>query len=397
MLAGDRDFWRGRQAGNELRDERKVTGVGTGGRGFDFRCTGCGSAHPASILDLESECCRLPFRVEYSAPPSSVAPRLPLSSGSRRVTLGEGPTPLVELTRTARALGLGRLWAKLEFQSPTGSFKDRGSAVLASAAVEAGVAEFVEDSSGNAGASIAAYAAAAGLKAHVFVPASAARGKLDQISIFGAVLHPVEGPRQAATDAALKFALAMALPYMSHNLSPYFSEGMKSFAYEIAGSAAAGVGHLLVPVGNGSLLIGAFRGFEEVGLAGGYGSPPRLHAVQAMGVQPIVVALAGAPARDVAPTIASGIAVSRPPRLKQVVEAVRATGGSGVAVVDEAILAWQRRLASTEGIFCEATSTAALAGLEALIERGDIGRGADVLVPITGSGLKEPLKEPLNR
>lgn len=308
------------------------------------------------------------------------------------MTLGEGQTPLVELNKTAQRLGLGRLWAKLEFQSPTGSFKDRGSAVLASAAVEAGVTEFVEDSSGNAGASIAAYAAAGGLKAHVFVPASAARGKLDQISVFGAILHPVEGPRQAATDAARKFALAKALPYLSHNLSPYFSEGMKSFAYEIAGSAAVRVEHVLVPVGNGSLLVGAFRGFEELALAGKkHGSPPRLHAVQAMGVQPIVLALAGAPARDPTPTIASGIAVSRPPRLKQVVEAVRATGGSGVAVGDEAILAWQRRLAATEGIFCEATSAAALAGLEALIDRGDVSRGAEVLVPVTGSGLKEPL------
>jgi threonine synthase len=316
---------------------------------------------------------------------------LPLASGLPRVTLGEGHTPLVGLNKTAQLLGLGRLWAKLELQSPTGSFKDRGSAVLASAAIEAGVTEFVEDSSGNAGASIAAYAAAAGLKAHVFVPASAARGKLDQISVFGAVLHPVEGPRQAATDAARKFAWDRALPYMSHNLSPYFSEGMKSFAYEIARSAAAGVGHVIIPVGNGSLLVGAFRGFEELALASEPGSPPRLHAVQAMGVQPIALALAGAPARDPAPTIATGIAVSRPPRLKQVVDAVRVTGGSGVAVGDGTILAWQRRLAATEGIFCEATSAAALAGLEALIDRGDIGRGAEVLVPMTGSGLKELL------
>ncbi|MBI2966160.1 MAG: pyridoxal-phosphate dependent enzyme [Chloroflexi bacterium] len=364
----------------------------TGGAAFDFRCIGCGSAHPASILALESACCRLPFRVEYSTPPSSEAPRLPLATGSTRVTLGEGRTPLVEIKKTAAALGLGRLWAKLEFQSATGSFKDRGSAVLASAAIEAGVAEFVEDSSGNAGASIAAYAAAAGLKAHVFVPASAARGKLDQISIFGAALHPVEGPRQAATEAARKFATDRALPYLSHNLSPYFSEGMKSFAYEIAGSAAAGSEHVIVPVGNGSLLVGAFRGFEELGMAGGRAVLPRLHAVQAMGVRPIVLALAGAPASEPMPTIANGIAVSRPPRLKQVVDAVRASDGSGVAVGDEAILAWQRRLAATEGIFCEATSAAVLAGLETLIYRGTIGRGAEVLVPITGSGLKEPVR-----
>src|SRR5690606_4078479 len=138
--------------------------------------------------------------------------------------------PVVSLERTADALGLGALLAKLEFMTPTGSFKDRGSAVLVSVAKLEGISEFVEDSSGNAGASLSAYAAAAGMKAHVFVPATAARGKLDQIRIFGAELHAVDGPRQAATDAAEAFVAQRGLPYLSHNLSPFFSEGMKAVA-----------------------------------------------------------------------------------------------------------------------------------------------------------------------
>lgn len=393
---------------------------------FSFACIGCGSSVAASIHDLESRCCGLPFEVRYSGPASTRQPRLPLAFGGARVTLGEGYTPVLELKKSGRAIGVERLWAKLENVAPTGSFKDRGSAVLVSAALQSGIAEFVEDSSGNAGASLAAYAAAGGLKAHVFVPASAAQGKLDQISVFGAALHPVGGARQAATDAARRFAADRSLPYMSHNLSPYFTEGMKSVAYEVAASEAAEASDIVFPVGNGSLLVGAHRGFIELaeaggaaarpagaggagsrGAAGGNGwatsGMPRLHAVQATAVQPVVRALAGSPSRQPPlpsapaprpplPTVASGIAVSHPPRLRQVVAAVTATGGRGVAVADADILRWQRRLAAAEGIFCEATSAAAFAGLEALVRAGHIPASARVLVPVTGSGLKEPLR-----
>lgn len=360
------------------------------GNGFAFRCIRCGSGAPASVFNLHSDCCQLPFEVEYSARPDGKSPRLPLRYGRPGVSLGEGDTPLVELKKLAPAIGIRGLWAKLEFQAPTGSFKDRGSAVLISAAVEAGVREFVEDSSGNAGASLSAYAAAADLKAHVFVPASAARGKLDQIAVFGATLHPVEGPRQAATDAARTFAAERGLPYLSHNLSPYFGEGMKAFAFEIA-EVASTIDHILFPVGNGSLLVGAERGFQELREAGRVAHVPQLHAVQADGVQPLLALLMRKPSPQVRPTVASGIAVSSPPRGLQVVAAVQRTGGTGVAVTDSAILEWRRRLAATEGIFCEATSAAALAGLEQLVRAGRIGASDGVLLPITGSGLKEPL------
>jgi len=359
-------------------------------RAFSFRCIRCGAGAPASVFNLFSKCCQLPFEIEYRDPAAAASPRLPLNKGHVSVSLGEGNTPVIELKKIGALLGLGKLWAKLEYQAPTGSFKDRGSAVLVSAAVEAGVREFVEDSSGNAGASLSAYAAAAGLKAHVFVPASAARGKLDQIAVFGATLHPVEGPRQAATDAARRFAEAERLPYLSHNLSPYFGEGMKGFAFEIA-ELPGPIDQILFPVGNGSLLVGAARGFGELTEAGKLARIPQLHAVQAEGVRPLLALLLGGPAAEIRPTVASGIAVSNPPRASQVVAAVRRTGGTGVAVADGAILEWRRRLAATEGIFCEATSAAALAGLEQLVRNGHIGPSDRVLLPITGSGLKEPL------
>ena len=360
---------------------------------FHLRCLGCAVERPATVRDLSCPTCGGLFDIEYDFPPSAEAPRLPFTRPEERVRLGEGNTPVVELRRLGGELGLGRLWAKLEQVSPTGSFKDRGSTVLISVAREHGVTEFVEDSSGNAGASLSAYAAAAGMKAHVFAPASASAGKLQQISIFGAQLHTVEGPRQAATDAARAFVKERGLVYLSHNYSPFFAEGMKAFSYEVAASPAAGARHIVIPVGNGSLLIGARKGFDELLSAGQVKTPPRLHCVQAAQVRPIVAVLNGEDwlSDQAGKTVASGISVARPPRLEQAVDAVRDTGGKGVAVDDTAIIAWLRRLARTEGLFCEPTSAAAFAGLEKLVTDGAIRQGEDVLVPVTGSGLKEPL------
>ncbi len=359
--------------------------------GYELECLDCGEHRGPTLRELRCASCGGLFRVAYVEPPTGGAPRLPLTDPAARVTLGEGHTPLVELRRMARALDLRRLWAKLEYHAPTGSFKDRGSSTLISAAVEHGIKEFIEDSSGNAGASLAAYAAAAGITAHVFAPASAPVGKLRQIEVYGAALHTVEGPRHAATEAAQSFALERGIPYMSHSHSAFFSEGMKAFAYELAASDAASARHIVFPVGNGSLLIGTRSGYDELRQAGVTAAAPGLHCVQAEAVRPIEAALAGREwAFDPsAATVAGGIAVSDPPRLSQVVDAVRATGGAATTVSDDTVLAWQRRLGTEQGVFCEATSAAAFAGLERLVAEGAIPRGAEVVVPVTGSGLKE--------
>ncbi len=359
-----------------------------------LRCLDCSASEAPSVCDLYCAQCGGLFEVEYFDPPDGARPRLPMDDGSRANTLGEGDTPLVSLGRTAEELGLGALWAKFEFMAPTGSFKDRGSAILSTMGRDLGVTEFVEDSSGNAGASLSAYAAAAGIKAHVFAPASAATGKLDQIQVFGASLHKIEGPRQAATDAAEAFVADRKLVYMSHNLSPYFSEGMKAASYELVETLGDELEHVVLPVGNGSLLIGMVRGYQELLEAGSIGQIPRFHGVQTHAVRPVVAALNGEnwSHDDIQPTRASGIAVSKPPRLTEMVEAIQLTNGTGVAVSEDSLTAWQQRLASSEGIFAEITSACAFAGLEKLTGIGVIGRGATVCVPITGSGLKEPLR-----
>jgi threonine synthase len=323
---------------------------------------------------------------------SDVEARTPLHDPTSAVTLSEGDTPCVELTAAAGLMGLRRLVGKLEFLSPTGSFKDRGTTVMMSVARELGVRELVEDSSGNAGASVSAYAARAGIKAHIFAPAGAPAAKLRQIAAYGAEVHSIEGPRDAATDAAVAYHTEHGLVYASHALSPFFLEGTKTFAYEIARQLEGGLpDHIVFPVGNGGLYLGAWKGFDELRSAGLIGRVPRLHCVQSRTVMPLVAAHHGEewlPSGDTV-TVAGGIAVGAPARRDQVLSVLRATSGAAVAVDDPDILRWQSELAERDGIYAEATSAAALAGLERLVLTGVVGADEMVLVPITGTGLKD--------
>ena len=316
----------------------------------------------------------------------------PVQADSSWVSLGEGNTPCVELPALGRVLGLQRLYAKLEFLNPTGSFKDRGTAIMMSVAREQGVTEVVEDSSGNAGASVAAYAARAGIKAHVFVPANAPPSKIQQIKVYDAEVHAIIGPREAATEEAIAYYTERGLVYASHILSPYFLEGTKTLSYEVTRQMADGLpDHVVMPVGNGSLFIGAWKGLEELQDAGQVSQMPRFHCIQARSVMPIVAAYAG---NDWTPepgatTVAGGIPVAAPPRKQQIMKVLRASKGTALAVEEKEILRWQKLLAEEEGIFVEPTSAVAFAGLEHLVRHGDVQSADSVLVPVTGSGLKD--------
>ena len=351
---------------------------------FELVCASCNAA--ASLPSVRNVYCGCGgiYDIVYSDASDAIT-RLPLAGDGLCVDLGQGGTPLVRLEELTAELGFRELAAKLEFCSPTGSFKDRGSAVLVSAAKEEAVDEFVEDSSGNAGASMSAYAARAGMRAHIFAPSSAAQGKLDQIRVFGAELHLIDGPRQAATDAAAEFAEQEGIPYLSHALSPWFAEGVKAMVAEI-GDLGFAATDIVAPAGNGALMIGSYAGYAD-------SERPRIHCVQSEAVQPLLRAIRGEKwdAGEARSTVASGISVSMPPRAKQAAKAVVESGGTGVAVSDEAMMSWRDRLASEAGIFCEVTSAAALAGLEELVGNGLIGDGARVVVVVTGSGLKEAL------
>jgi len=363
-----------------------------------LKCTACGNLHDSSMDTIQCPDCGEPVDVRYGPNRQTgdhtwagVPIPMPYHQTGQSVTLGEGNTPVVAVNWVAGEVGIQNVDAKLEYMNPTGSFKDRGTAVMMSVAKELGVTEVVEDSSGNAGASVSAYAGRAGIIAHVFAPANAPEAKLQQIKVYGAQTHSIEGPREATTQAAIDYYQQRGLVYASHNLSPYFLEGTKTFAYELAASPAGVPDHVIIPVGNGALFIGAWKGFQELLAVGRIDKTPKMHAIQADGVMPVAAAFAGKPwtLEDSRPTIAGGISVATPPRKQQVLDILSASRGQSIAVDDTSIVWWQKAMASKEGIYCEPTSAAAFAGLQILAEHGHISREDRALVAVTGFGLKD--------
>ena len=343
-----------------------------------------------------------------------------------RVTLGEGMTPLVDADRstaTNAASGDGEASGdsgspprdasfKLEYVFPTGSFKDRGATATLTRARELGVERVVEDSSGNAGAAIATYAARAGIAAEIYVPAGVKESKLRAIRRAGADPVRVEGSRQDVTDACVAALTAGGsdhasdreddaerwsdgVPteawYASHAWNPAFFEGTATIAYETALQRDwHAPDAVVVPLGHGTLFLGAYRGFRRLERAGWIDAVPRLYGAQAAGVAPIVRALHGPEAADPAGTVneaADGIQIAEPVRDREIREAIDATGGDALAVTEAAATRELDRLHAA-GFYTEPTCAVAPAALRTLRERGEIGRNEDVVVPLTGSGLK---------
>lgn len=301
------------------------------------------------------------------------------------VSLGEGSTPLV----SARLDGFP-VELKLDYLCPTGSYKDRGSSVMLSKLKEWGVGEIIEDSSGNAGASIAAYAALAGIRANIYVPESTSVGKAAQIQSYGASLIKVKGSREDTARAA--WDAADRVFYASHNWSPYFLAGMKTAAYELAEQCLwEPPGWVLTPAGGGGLLVGLYLGFLDLLNAGLIAWIPRLAAVQSAGCDPIYRAWeAGAMEISEAvkkPTAAEGISVAKPVRDKAILQAIRDSGGLATTVTDEAVWSTLEKL-GRQGIYVEPTAAAAPAALAPLRASGVIGATERVAIILTGSGLK---------
>ena len=306
-------------------------------------------------------------------------------SGPPRVSLGEGWTPLLQIDWDG-----ARIHFKLESQMPTGSFKDRGTAVMLNHLLEVGVGPIHEDSSGNAGASIATYAAAAGIPCRIYVPASAPRAKLVQIAAAGADVRPIPGTRQDVTEAAL--AAVDESFYASHNWQPFFIEGTKTLAFELWEQLGFRVpDNILVPTGYGSNILGLERGFDELERDGEIAVRPRLFAVQAANCAAFAAAWSAGADRFVPfpaqPTIADGIATPKPVRVAEVLAALRRSRGGVVAVAEEQIamaLAALGRL----GLFVEPTAATVGATLTRLLSNGTITADQTTVAVLTGSGLK---------
>ncbi|MGP4049432.1 threonine synthase [Streptomyces sp. 2A115] len=360
----------------------------------DCFCPMDGTRVPMDSLAWCCPVCRGPLDLDFAPTPASLkslsgrvnslwryAECLPLTAPT--VSLGEGRTPLVPLRDGVSA--------KLDFLLPTLSFKDRGAVLLAELALRLRPRRVIADSSGNAGTAMAAYSARAQLPCTVYVPEGTSAKKLEQIGAHGARLEVVPGDREAAARAAREAADEEGTFYASHVFNPYFLHGTKTYVHELWEDLGGRLPEVLVvPVGNGTLLLGAALAIAELHAAGLIDRRPALYAVQSAAVAPLAHAwdegaedLVGV--TPMALTFAEGIAIPRPPRARQILRAVRESGGSFFTVTEDQIRHAQSDLAS-RGLYVESTGVACWAA----VRNGVLGSRTAV-VPLCGAGLKTGL------
>lgn len=347
-----------------------------------WRCA-CGG-----LLDIESE---TTFQKEdIQRGPNSLwryREAIPVEQDANIVTQGEGFTPLTEYE-----LGGERVLVKQDHLSPSGSYKDRGAAVLISKAKELGIREVVEDSSGNAGCAIAAWCARAGIRCRIFIPANTSPGKITQIAMYGAEPVLTPGSREETARAVLR--AAETAYYASHSYNPFFLQGTKTWAFEVweqLGWRAPDT--VILPAGNGTLLLGAYLGFQELLKDNQIGKMPRIIAVQAEACAPLAKAffegLDHVPAIEKRDTFAEGIAIAEPVRGMQIIQAVRSTSGSFITVSDRQI-ELSLGEAARQGAYIEPTAAAATAAA-AIYARQK--KASELVVTVfTGHGLKSTEK-----
>jgi threonine synthase len=313
---------------------------------------------------------------------------LPIGDSTPPLTLGEGFTPLVHLANIGRQLGLPNLYAKVEGQNPTGSFKDRGMVVAVSRAIEHGAQAIICASTGNTSASAAAYGAAAGLEVVVVLPGGhIALGKVLQALVAGAQVVAVDGNFDQALDVVRALSEQREHPVtLVNSLNPDRLEGQKTGAFEVCDDLGRAPEILAIPVGNAGNISAYWAGFTNYQAAGIVTGRPRMFGFQAAGAAPIV---AGHPIEN-PETVATAIRIGNPASWAKAVAARDESGGLIEAVTDDQILAAYRDLARHEGIFCEPSSAAGLAGVRMLTEAGRIDHEATIVCVLTGNGLKDP-------
>jgi threonine synthase len=357
------------------------------------RCTHCSQPYPEDGLPFRCLLCGGLFDFD-DAPnfdPAGIEKGLPgywryrhafsLFVGAPVLSLGEGNTPLIWESFQDKQVGL-----KMESSNPTSSYKDRGSAVLVSQLLARGATSAVEDSSGNAGASFAAYAARARMKARVFIPQSASGPKRNQIERYGAELVQVPGPRSVSANAVMKEAVEGAI-YASHAYMPFGLMGIATLAYELWEEMGEIPGTVVAPVGHGGLLLGIMRGFSSIHRSRKEVKEPYYVGVQAKACAPIVAAYTGGRAAmtDVQEggTIAEGVRVRQPVRLEPLLKQAELGKAEFIAIEEEAILPSYFDLAG-RGIFVEPTSALVWCALSRLFHR----LPEPIVLILSGSGLK---------
>lgn len=365
---------------------------------IEYICDQCNATYPIDTLRYRCDCGQ-PLQlkkteVEFSVNRIPVEDNtlwryhqaLPIADETSIISLGEGMTPLVSFDDDTHNHRL-----KLDFVCPTGSYKDRGATLLLSKVKELGVQAVVEDSSGNAGAAIAAYSAKAGIDCTIYCPASTSKGKLAQISMYGAKLKLIEGNRAATTQAVLE--AAEDTYYASHNWNPFFLEGTKTIAFEIAEQLGwQAPDHVICPIGFGSVYMGLWVGFGELQAQGIISKIPRLLGVQSAACCPVYQAYSENRLQierfpQTYETLAEGIASEAPIRGDTIMGALRETNGA-ITIVDEAEIESGIKALASKGIYVEPTSAVIVKAFDKFVESGVIRTGDSTVSILTGSGLK---------
>jgi len=362
--------------------------------GYEVKCTVCGKAS-ASLLEYKCAGCGNPLgvKVEESFSERGVRKKccgvwryikfFPYINAKDVVSLGEGWTPLVRFS--------GNLHFKLESLNPTGSFKDRGSTVLVSAIhreVKRLGGFIAEDSSGNAGASIAAYAARAKIKAKIYVPEGVSGPKFNQIISYGAEVVKVPGSRSRVAEEAQKPEKGKF--YVGHILHPVFRDGIRSLAYEVAEQLKwRAPERIYLPVSAGTLLLGVINGFKHLTESGMITNMPKIVACQTSQVSPLYHRFKGLPYHppEKVTSVADALVSTNPPLLELMAEELTAIGGDAVMVEEGEIVQAFHELAR-KGFFVEPSSAVAYAGYQKHLRNGETTRKEKTVVILTGTGLK---------
>jgi threonine synthase len=311
---------------------------------------------------------------------------LPLTPATPRLSLSEGDTPLLAVPRLAEWVGVEDLHLKYEGANPTGSFKDRGMVVAVAKAIEDGATTLICASTGNTSASAAAYAARAGIRAVVLLPAGkVARGKLAQAIVAGATVITLD----CNFDVALTVARELARDYrvaLVNSVNPHRIAGQTTAAFEICDVLGDAPEVLALPVGNGGNITAYAEGFRVYRDTGRSTRSPMFIGAQAAGAAPLVH---GSPVEH-PETIATAIRIGNPARWQSAVEAVTSSGGTFTAVADDVILEAYHHVAELEGVFCEPASAAGIAALRMAVRSGRVSPTARAVCVLTGHGLKDP-------
>jgi threonine synthase len=321
---------------------------------------------------------------------------MPIDDFSKIVSLNEGGTGLHNCHKLGKQLGLLNLWVKNEGENPTGSFKDRGMTVGVSKASELGAKHVICASTGNTSASLAAYAAKAGMRCTVLIPAGKiAYGKLSQAMIYGAKVLQVRGNFDESLDFVFKLAEKHPSIYLLNSINPFRVEGQKSLGFEICDQLdGEAPDRVVVPVGNAGNISAIWKGFTEFHRLDYVNKLPKMTGIQAAGSAPIAQMIKTG-SKEMVPvktpeTLATAIRIGAPVSWKKAVNAIRNSGGTAETVTDDEILAAQKLLARVEGIFVEPASASSIAGLIKLVNSGVIQKDERVVCVTTGHGLKDP-------